>query len=650
MELDVTKIAQLGSQLEPVSLPPELAKAAGAGDDRSAMSNDDAPPIDQDDPGPSRDDGYPDEMDNGQNPPPKDPADGDGIDWGKVERASEFPMHDVGNGQRFSLHYGNSARFVPNIGWHIWDSTRWKFDPPVKKDAPGGVATRKLVHCMSDWIARETVFLRARDETDLKRRQREIRIRLDELEAIPSKVRSSEATAEISELRAERTAIEGILSLAQDKVAQRLRHAKQAGNTSTMNNMLNEAGVMLSATVEQLDADPLQVNLLNGTLHFKVTKYDKVRRAEVHFRPHDQEDLITKRMNVAYDPDARCPTFQTFLNLIQPKPDMQGYLQRAFGLSLLAVIEQVIFFFYGDGANGKSVLVDLIHRMMEDYAAKAKIESLTGTNKRSGSDATPDLMQLIGARIATTSEPAEGVTWQEAFIKEMTGGEPMLLRGLFGDFLEVTTYHKTFVSGNHRPIFKGTDEGIWRRVKIVEFPVQIPEAQRRPKQEMDAELFAEASGVLNWLIEGALAYLEGGLMEPADVKNATSALREESDPYGAFLDEACEVTGDDSDRIGAAELVNAFNYWLTARGEGQYRDRTIAKAMADHARRWRSRRTGQKFTQVKSGGRMSYDGLRFTAFFKKDWEAAPKDTRGRALTVGNVQPEDQRGFDEDGAY
>lgn len=593
----------------------------------------------------------PSDLDRGGDlPPPDGPTDGDGIDWGAVERAAELPMHDVGNGRRFAIYYGTAARFVPNIGWHIWDTTRWKFDPPVKKDAPGGVATRKLVHCMSDWISRETVFLRPRNESDLHKRGRAIAARLAELLDTPAKDRTPEARAEEDALRVEKAEIEEVLGRAKDRVAQRLRHAKQAGNTSTMNNMLNESGVMLSATVDQLDADPLKVNLLNGTLHFRVVMHGKVRRAEVEFRPHDPADLITKRMNVAYDPDARCPSFQAFLNLIQPRPEVQGYLQRAFGLSMLAVIEQVIFFLYGDGANGKSVLMDLLHRMMDDYAAKVKIESLTGTNKRSGSDATPDLMQLIGARLGTTSEPAEGIQWQESFIKEMTGGEPMLIRGLFGDFVEVTTYQKTFVSGNHKPIFRGTDDGIWRRVKIVEFPVQIPEAQRRPKQEIDAELFAEASGILNWLIEGCVAYLEGGLMEPSEVRNATSALREESDPYGAFLDEACEITGEDGDRIGAAELVNAFNYWLTARGEGQYRDRTIAKAMADHARRWRSRRTGQKFAQVKSGGRMFYDGLRFTAFFHKDWDAAPKDTRGRALTVGAIPQDDPPATDYSGEF
>jgi putative DNA primase/helicase len=615
MTADIDAVARIMASPEDVDLPEGLAR----------------PDHDPDAEGPD---------DGGFGPPPDGPDEGDGIDWGRVEKASTFPLHDVGNGLRFQLHHGENARFVPNMGWHIWDGTRWKFDPPAVKDMPGGVATRKLSHTMSDWIARECVFLRLRNESDLHQRRNWIAARLMELEAVPSKDRTAEAKAEMDALRREKAEIEEVLARAQDRIAQRLRHAKQAGNTSTLNNMLKEGGVNLAVTVDQLDADALKVNCLNGTLHFKVEQDGKFRRASVEFCPHDRADLITKRMEVAYDPDAQAPTFQAFLNLIQPAPEVQGYLQRVFGLAMLAVVEQAIFFFYGDGANGKSVLVDLIHRMLADYAAKAKIESLTGTNRRSGGDATPDLVPLIGARMATTSEPAEGVSWQEGLIKELTGGEPMLIRALQEGFVEILPYFKPIVSGNHKPVFKGTDDGIWRRVKIIEFPVQIPEADRRPKQEMDAELFADASGVLNWMVQGALACLEGGLMEPAAVRNATSALREESDPYGAFLDESCEVTGHDGDRIGAAELVNAFNYWLTARGEGQYRDRTVAKAMADHARRWRSRKTGQKFAQVKSGGRMFYDGLRFTGFFRKDWDAAPKDTRGRALSVGKIDPAD----------
>ncbi len=613
MTADTEAVAAILAGAEDVDLPPELA-------DRPV------PETDPQDPGPDPDDsGY----DGGGMDQPPPPGDGDGIDWGRVEKACQLPLHDVGNGRRFALHHGRDAMYVPRVGWHVWDDTRWLKDQD-------SIAIRTRGQTMSDWIARETVFLHPRNERELQSRLKEIIPRLAELEAIATKDRTDENPKELDQLRAERREIDAIFAQAQDVISQRLRHAKQAGNSKTIDNLLNEAGIGLARPLDQLDADPLKVNCLNGTLQFKVTTHGKVRRCEVEFLPHDRADLITKRIAVAYDPDARSPKFHEFLNRIQPDPQMQGYLQRLFGLSMLAVLEQMMVYLYGDGANGKSVLMDLIARILGDYAASAKIESLTGSNRRGGGDATPDLVPMIGARLVRASEPEKGVKWQEGLIKELTGGEPLLIRALHSDFVEARVFFKLIVSGNHKPQFEGQDEGIWRRVKLVPFLEQIPMGERISKQEMDDMLFAEASGVLAWMVEGATAYLEGGLREPEAVTEATQALREESDLIGCFLDEACEVTGDTDDRIGSSELVNIFNYWLTARGMGYWRDRRVTTELADHARKWRSKKTGAKFTQVKSGGRMFYDGIKLTAFFKKDWDAAPKDTRGRALTVGAV--------------
>ena len=94
---------------------------------------------------------------------------------------------------------------------------------------------------------------------------------------------------------------------------------------------------------------------------------------------------------------------------------------------------------------------------------------------------------------------------------------------------------------------------------------------------------------------------------------------------------AAIVSGEADDRIGSAELVNAFHFWLAMRGEGQFKDRTVSTAMKDHARRWRSKKTGQKFHPVKSGGLMAYDGIRFTDFFRKSWADAPKDVRKKSV-------------------
>lgn len=616
MTADTDRVAQILANAEDVDLPDTLQRP-------------DAPHPDQDDPGPMPDDRYPDggSGDDGL-PPPTGPSDGDGIDWSKVEKAAQLPLHDVGNGRRFALHHGRDALYVPRVGWHVWDTTRWAKDPD-------NIAIRTRGQTMSDWIARETVFLHPRDESRLQARVKDVVAQLAEFEAIPAKDRTKEVNQQIDALKSERREIDAIFAQAQDLIAQRLRHAKQAGNSKTIDNLLNEGSVGLSRPLDHLDADPLQVNCLNGTLQFRVTTHGKVKRAEVTFLPHDRAHLITKRMAVAYDPDARAPEFQTFLNRILPDPEVQGFLQRIFGLSMLAVLEQMMVYLYGDGANGKSVLMDLIARTLGDYAASAKIESLTGSNRRGGGDATPDLVPMIGARLVRASEPEKGVKWQEGLIKELTGGEPLLIRALHSDFVEARVFFKLVISGNHKPQFEGQDEGIWRRVKLVPFLEQIPVEERRAKQDMDDMLFAEAAGVVNWMVEGALNYLEGGLREPAAVTEATQALREESDLIGCFLDEACEVTGDTDDRIGSSELVNIFNYWLTARGMGYWRDRKVTTELADHARKWRSKKTGAKFNQVKTGGRMVYDGIRLTAFFARDWEAAPKDARGRALSAGS---------------
>jgi putative DNA primase/helicase len=623
MTQNLDPIRQAMAHPEDVDLPPHLAS-----DPSGQVGHDDRTPEDV---------AHAHEADHGIDdglPPPPPPGDGDGIDWDAVRIASEMSLNDLGNGQRFALHFGRDAMRVPRLGWHLWDSTRWALDPD-------SLAIRARAHCLPDMIARETNFLRPEGKYEEAQARREIITdQLTDMDALPKP--TAEQRAEARTLKAELRSLDDMLGKVQDRIGQRLRHAKQAGNTTTLNNALKEAEVPLCATADSLDADHLAVNCLNGTLRFTVTRTPsksggpEIRQASVALCPHDRADRITKIMPVAYDPDAAMPAFQRFLNQIQPDPRMQSYLQRAFGLSMLGITEQIMFYLYGDGANGKSVLIDLIANILGTYAASAKIESLTGQNRRDGASATPDLVPMIGARFLRASEPEQDVEWQEGLIKALTGGEPMMIRGLNEGFIEVRPRFKLFVSGNHRPRFKGTDDGIWRRVKLLPFLEQIPEAQRINKADMDAALFVDAPGVLAWLVRGALDYLEAGLREPEPVTLATQALRRDSDVYGEFLDSACEITGQSGDRITADELVRAFNFWRMGYGLGEYRKSGASKSLADWARTKRSAKTGQKFTAVKSGGRMHYDGIRFDEAFAKLWQNAPKDQKGNALAMGEA--------------
>ena len=324
---------------------------------------------------------------------------------------------------------------------------------------------------------------------------------------------------------------------------------------------------------------------------------------------------------------------------------MQAFLQRWFGYSMLGLTnEQALAFFYGMGANGKSALTDLMARLMGSYAATAKIESLTGQNRRSGGDATPDLISIVAARMVRASEPEKGVQWQEGLIKQLTGGEPILVRALNENFFECTPKFKLTIGGNHAPDIRGMDDGIWRRLMIVPFNVQIPKPDRDPV--IVERMLEEGPGILNWLVEGARAYLEAGLAPPAEVSAATDELRQDADPYGKFLDEVCLVTGDDRDSITSRELMHCFMYWQMRKGETPFKERTISTNMKDHSRRWRSPKTGKQFTARETGRFTGYDGLTLTDMFRREWDAAPKDQTGRALSVGKGEDDD----DDRGSY
>jgi putative DNA primase/helicase len=453
------------------------------------------------------------------------------------------------------------------------------------------------------------------------------------LENVPAGDRSPEQAQELVEVRERLRLIAEVEKALKDRRSSHRRFATTTGNTARMDNALKEAGVSLAVDFELLDADPLEVNCETGCLRFSVAEMGEEgggRVAEMVLVPHAREQRLSKLMPVAYDPAAPRDRFEAFLERVQPDREMREFLKRWMGLSLTGLPMQRLVFFYGGGANGKSVLVDLIARIMGNYAATARIESLTGTNRRGGSEATPDLIPLMGARMVRTSEPDEGQRLQEGLIKELTGGEPIQVRALHSDFIEVRPVFKLTMSGNHKPDIRGTDDGIWRRVMLVPFDVQIPEAERDPT--LIDKLFEERAGVFNWLIEGLMDFLEGGLAPPEAVRDATREYREESDPIGVFLTTCCVITGEPADTVTSKELGDAFGYHLIERGMSPWKPATVARQLAAKARHWRHPQSGRMFAKGKASI-SQYVGLRLTDAFRRRFDAAPKDHQGRPLGV-----------------
>lgn len=582
----IDKVRETLEQGEDVTPDPDLA------------SGDDGPSFDPEDPGHG-----PDGM-----PPPDEPAGDDP----RAPEGATFPLNDIGNGQRFTLYFGEDVMAVPRVGWFLWNGQVWRKDDDK-------VAVRRLAQQIPAKIKAEARHLAYEDwETETLAKEPAVRARLSVLDGIKASDLTDDQRAELIRLERRMDSINSIKSRFQTRKKQHRAYSLSSGNSAKISNMLGEADVNLSRDLEDLDADPLAVNVQNGVLRFTVdggpgTDFSKVAGVELH--PHNRDDLITKMMVVDYDPKAKCDQFEAFICRVLPDATIRQFVQRWLGLSMTSIVEQHLAFFYGSGANGKSVLVDTIARLMGTYAATAKIESLTGTNKRGGGDATPDLIPLMGARMVRASEPEEGERLREAEIKAMTSGEPFLVRALHSDFVEAKPLFKLTISGNHKPEIRGTDDGIWRRVMLVPFDVQIPKEERRDFEEFVSALLSEGPGVLNWLIDGLIDYLESGLQIPAAIADATKSYREESDPMQVFLDQCCEVTGSEIDFTRTRDLVDAFQFWIEESGQSRWRDRTVTVRLKDKAGRWRDPRTNLTFDAGKRSV-AGYVGLRLTDMFK----------------------------------
>jgi len=532
----------------------------------------------------------------------------------RSEEAAHYPLNDIGNGMRFETYFGDQALRVPRVAWHTWNGTHWARDDDELK-------VREMAQLVSPQILQELPHIaledwekRAIDGLPVARAEAK---RLGDLAE-----RTHEEEEELGRARASVSRGEAAKKALGGRKAEHRRWSKTTGNSGKIDAMLKEAGVNLSRPLESLDADPLAVNCLSGTVRFMVTAGDDQGASptvEVKQSPHEREDLLTKCMPVTFDPDGPPPKakeFDKFLRRAQPNEEMRRFIQRWFGLSMSGIPVQKLAFFYGHGANGKSVLVDLICRIMDSYAATAPIEALTGQSRRGGSDATPELIPLIGARAVRSSEPEQGERFKEGMIKSLTSGEPIPVRALHSDFVFIKTFFKLTISGNHKPEIRGTDDGIWRRVLLVPFDVQIPEAERDPN--LGETLWGERDAVFAWMVEGLQDYLEGGLQVPAQVTEATDGYRKDSDPVGAFLGECTVMDGGD-DFILSKDLIEAFNFWLEENGETRWGGRTVSLRLKDKAGRWRHPATGKAMVPGKQKA-TGYRGVRLTDTFSDRFE------------------------------
>jgi putative DNA primase/helicase len=308
----------------------------------------------------------------------------------------------------------------------------------------------------------------------------------------------------------------------------------------------------LNIKSDELDNNPWLLNVLNGTID--------VRTKE--FREHRQEEMITKIANVEYDPQADCPMWKQFIREIMDyKTELINFVQTAVGWALTGDIsEQTMFILYGSGANGKSTFLNTIMYLLGDYAIAAPTETFM---KKTGDQNTNDIARLRGTRFVTTTEAEQGRRLSEPLIKKITGNDQMTARFLYGEYFNFTPTFKIFMATNHKPVIKGTDYGIWRRIKLIPFTTRI--AEEKQDKDLDMKLRNEAGGILNWLLEGTERWKRERLKAPAIVLNATDEYRGEMDVIGNFLKERCVQQKDVSIRI--RELYKAYSGWCGENNE-----------------------------------------------------------------------------------
>jgi putative DNA primase/helicase len=239
------------------------------------------------------------------------------------------------------------------------------------------------------------------------------------------------------------------------------------------------------------------------------------------------------------------------------------FLQRVLGYCLTgSTREHALFFLYGTGANGKSVLLNTVAGILGDYHRTAPIETFTA----SAVDRHPtELACLQGRRLVTAIETEEGRRWAESRIKALTGGDKIAARFMRGDFFEFTPAFKLVIAGNHKPGLRSVDEAIRRRFHLIPFTVTIPEAHRDP--ELGEKLRQEWPGILDWMIAGALAWQVQGLCPPEAVTAATRLYLEAEDSLSAWIDECCKL--DPNGWTTISVLFASWRAWADQAGEQQ---------------------------------------------------------------------------------
>jgi putative DNA primase/helicase len=426
-----------------------------------------------------------------------------------IDKVPSFHLTELGNAERIVYYHGNDLKYCNELEWLIWNGKQWKEDSKRKIEALAAKTLRGL-------------YTEAKSEEDRYR-------------------------------------------------AKQLNDwAKKCEKRAIRINSILDARPMVSVLKKDLDNHSFLFNCDNGVIDLKTGE----------LRNHDRDLLLTKISPIPYEKDAECPNWQAFLESIfltvDGKPDYEliDYLQKVVGYSLTGeTTEQVMFFLFGNGRNGKSTFINVIQDLVGDYGKQTNSD--TFIKKRNDSSINNDVARLDGARFVSAVESEEGQQLSEALVKQITGGEKMSARFLRQEYFEFTPEFKVFFTTNHKPIVKGGDNGIWRRIKLVPFTVTIPED--KIDKDLPKKLKEEMTGILRWAVEGCMKWQREGIKDPKAVKEATDGYREDMDILGPFIEENCTVHP--AAKVEAKSLYENYTKWCNQNSEMELKNRSFYRQM-----------------------------------------------------------------------
>lgn len=449
----------------------------------------------------------------------------------KPKKKKLYSFDDTGNAERLVDTFGERIRYsYVNKSWMYYDGRRWCFD------------TSGAIHRMADEIIEQM-----RGDMDFY------------VQNAPQNQNTDESEKAFN------------------------KHLKQSRSNRSKDSMIKESQHHVPIMPDQLDTHKSLLNTPNGIINLRTGELD----------PHDKDRFITKITNCEYTDKIDHPLWDSFLSdIFGGDKDLIRYIQKSVGYSLSgSTREQCAFFCYGTGRNGKSTFLGTISDALGDYATNIQPETIMVKPGTSGP--TSDIARLKGARFVNSAEPNEGVRLNEGLVKQLTGGDKVTASKKYENEFEFYPEFKLWMSTNHKPVIRGTDVGIWRRICLIPFTVCIPE--NKVDKNLKFKLHQELPGILKWAVDGCLMWQREGLEQPQAVKQATAEYRSEMDVISAFIEECCTIDPMGTER--AKDVFSAYAKWAKENNEYEMKSTKFGIEM------------GKKFDKVKDRAGTLYRGF-----------------------------------------